>query len=109
MAKRRPKKPMLKFPKRMQKKMIVVFTVVAALMIGLIGRLMYIEYTSGEKYEKIVLAQQGADAGLGAIGGIGDSYWSKNKSRSMEGKLVQVTRILAVAFVVLAVVLNLNF
>ena len=35
----------------------------------------------------IVLAQQGADAGLGAIGGIGDSYWSKNKSRSMEGKL----------------------
>ena len=59
MAKRRPKKPMLKFPKRMQKKMIVMFTVVAALMIGLIGRLMYIEYTSGEKYEKIVLAQQG--------------------------------------------------
>ena len=57
----------------------------------------------------IVLAQQGADSGLGAIGGIGDSYWSKNKSRSMEGKLVQVTRILAVAFVVLAVVLNLNF
>ena len=57
----------------------------------------------------IVLAQQGADVGLGAIGGIGDSYWSKNKSRSMEGKLVQVTRILAVAFVVLAVVLNLNF
>ena len=42
MAKRRPKKPMLKFPKRMQKKMIVMFTVVAALMIGLIGRLMYI-------------------------------------------------------------------
>ena len=36
-----------------------MFTVVAALMIGLIGRLMYIEYTSGEKYEKIVLAQRG--------------------------------------------------
>ena len=62
MAKRRPKKPMLKFPKRMRKKMIVMFTVVAALMIGLIGRLMYIEYTSGEKYEKIVLAQQGYDS-----------------------------------------------
>lgn len=52
MAKRRPKKPMLKFPKRMQKKMIVMFTVVAALMIGLIGRLMYIEYTSGENMRK---------------------------------------------------------
>lgn len=57
----------------------------------------------------IVLAQQGKDAGLGAIGGIGDTYWSKNKSRSMEGKLVQITRILAVVFILLAVVLNLNF
>ena len=35
----------------------------------------------------IVLAQQGKDAGLGAIGGIGDTYWGKNKSRSMEGRL----------------------
>ena len=57
----------------------------------------------------IVLAQQGKDAGLGAIGGMGDSYWSKNKSRSMEGKLAKYTKILAVAFVVLAVILNLNF
>lgn len=62
MAKGKPKKPMLKFPKRMQKKMLVMFAVVAALLIGLIGRLMYIEYTSGEKYEKIVLSQQGYDS-----------------------------------------------
>ena len=34
----------------------------------------------------IVLAQQGADAGLGAIGGIGDSYWSKNKSKKKKKK-----------------------
>ncbi|MFR7718403.1 MAG: preprotein translocase subunit SecG, partial [Lachnospiraceae bacterium] len=27
----------------------------------------------------VVLAQQGKDAGLGAIGGIGDTYWSNNK------------------------------
>ena len=53
---------MLKFPKRMQKNLIVMFTVVAVLLVGLIGRLMYIEYTSGEKYEKIVLAQQGYDS-----------------------------------------------
>lgn len=57
----------------------------------------------------LVLAQQGKDAGLGAIGGIGDTYWGKNKSRSMEGKLVQFTKILGVLFIVLAVVLNLNF
>lgn len=57
----------------------------------------------------LVLAQQGKDAGLGSIGGIGDTYWSKNKARSMEGKLVQFTKILAVAFMVIAVILNLNF
>ena len=57
----------------------------------------------------LVLAQQGKDAGLGSIGGIGDTYWSKNKARSMEGKLVQFTKILAVAFMVIAVSLNLNF
>lgn len=57
----------------------------------------------------IVLAQQGKDAGLGTIGGMGDTYWSKNKSRSMEGKLVKFTKLLAVLFILLAVVLNLNF
>lgn len=57
----------------------------------------------------IVLAQEGKDAGLGAIGGIGDTYWGKNKSRSMEGRLVKITTALAVAFIVLAVILNLNF
>ena len=62
MAGKKQKKKMLKFPKRMQKKMIVMFTVISLLLIGLIGRLMYIEYTSGEKYEKIVLSQQGYDS-----------------------------------------------
>ena len=57
----------------------------------------------------IVLAQQGKDGGLGAIGGMGDTYWSKNKARSWEGKLVKITRILAVVFILLAVILNLNF
>ena len=62
MAGKKQKKIILKFPKRMQKKMIVMFTVISLLLIGLIGRLMYIEYTSGEKYEKIVLSQQGYDS-----------------------------------------------
>lgn len=57
----------------------------------------------------LVLSQQGKDAGLGGLGGMSDSYWSKNKSRSMEGKLVQFTTILAVVFILLAVILNLNF
>ena len=57
----------------------------------------------------LVLSQQGKDAGLGGLGGVGDTYWSKNKSRSMEGKLVQITAILAAVFFVIAVILNLNF
>ncbi len=57
----------------------------------------------------IVLAQEGKDAGLGAIGGLSDSYWGKNKSRSMEGNLVKFTKFLAVGFIVFAVILNLNF
>lgn len=52
MAKKK-RRPLLKFPRRMQKKLIVMFTIVAGMLIGLIGRLMYIEYTSGEKYEKL--------------------------------------------------------
>lgn len=61
-VKKKKKKPMLKFPKRMQKKMIVMFALISLMLAGLIGRLMYIEYTSGEKYEKIVLSQQEYDS-----------------------------------------------
>lgn len=56
----------------------------------------------------LVLMQEGKQAGLGAIGGMAESYWGKNKSRSMEGKLVMITRILAIVFLVLAAVLNIS-
>ena len=56
----------------------------------------------------IVLLQEGKQAGLGTIGGMADSYWGQNKGRSMEGALVKVTKILAVLFMVLAIVLNLG-
>lgn len=56
----------------------------------------------------IVLMQEGKSAGLGAISGAADTYWGKNKGRSMEGQLVKITKILAVLFMVLAVVLNLS-
>ena len=55
----------------------------------------------------IVLMQEGKAAGLGSIGGIGDSYWGKNKSRSMEGNLVRFTKFLAAAFLILALALNM--
>ena len=56
----------------------------------------------------LVLMQEGKSAGLGSIGGMADSYWGKNKGRSMEGVLVNITRWLAVGFIVLAIVLNLT-
>ena len=56
----------------------------------------------------LVLMQEGKSAGLGSISGAAESYWGKNKGRSMEGLLVKITKILAVLFMVLAVILNLN-
>ena len=56
----------------------------------------------------IVLAQEGKSAGLGAISGMADTYWGKNKGRSMEGKLQTLTIALCVLFMVLALVLNIK-
>ena len=56
----------------------------------------------------LVLMQEGKSAGLGAISGAAETYWGKNKGRSMEGMLVKLTKICAVLFILLAVVLNLN-
>ena len=56
----------------------------------------------------IVLLQEGNSAGLGAVAGAAESYWGKNKGRSMEGNLVKITKALAILFLVLAIVLNLN-
>ena len=57
----------------------------------------------------VILMQEGKSAGLGAISGAADTYWGKNKGRSMEGKLVTITKVLVVLFFVIAVVLNINF
>lgn len=56
----------------------------------------------------LVLMQEGKQQGLGAIGGMADSYWGKNKGRSMEGMLVKITRVLAILFMIIAVILNLR-
>lgn len=56
----------------------------------------------------IVLMQEGKSAGLGVISGAADTYWGKNKGRSIEGKLEKITKILAVAFMLFAILLNMN-
>lgn len=61
-GKRRGGKKTAKFNKKMQKKLVVLFVIIALLLLGLIIRLMYIEHTSGKKYEKKVLSQQKYDS-----------------------------------------------
>ena len=56
----------------------------------------------------LVLLQEGRSQGLGAIAGAAESYWGKNKGRSMEGNLEKWTKILMVVFFILAIVLNLD-
>ena len=53
--------------------------------------------------------QEGKSAGLGAISGMAETYWGKNKGRSVEGKLEFATKILAVLFIVLSLVLNMKW
>ena len=56
----------------------------------------------------LVLMQEGKSAGLGSISGAAETYWGKNKGRSMEGTLVKLTKYLAIAFIVIAAILNIN-
>ena len=56
----------------------------------------------------LVLMQEGKTQGLGAIAGAAETYWGKNKGRSMEGRLVKITAVLVVAFFVLAILLNMS-
>ncbi len=56
----------------------------------------------------IVLMQEGKSAGLGIISGAAETYWGKNKGRSIEGKLEKGTKILVVVFMLLAIFLNMS-
>ena len=55
-----------------------------------------------------VLVQSGKSAGLsGAIGGVADSFLSKNKAKSVDAKLARWTKWVAIAWVVLTMALCL--
>ena len=56
----------------------------------------------------LVLMQEGKSAGLGAISGMAETYWGKNKGRSMEGNLVKITKYLGIGFMLISIVLNLS-
>jgi len=56
----------------------------------------------------VVLMQEGRSQGLGAISGAAETYWGKNKGRSMEGLLEKITIVLCVLFFVVALLLNMH-
>ena len=45
--------------------------------------------------------------GIGAIGGVADSFMAKNKAKSMDAKLARATKWVGAAFIVLTLVLNM--
>ena len=56
----------------------------------------------------ILLQKKRSAGGMGSIAGMGnvaDSYWDKNKGRSMDGTLENMTKLGAVVLAVLAVIL----
>ena len=56
----------------------------------------------------VVLIQSGKSAGLsGAIGGVADSFLSKNKAKSIDAKLARATKWVGAVFIVLTLVLNM--
>lgn len=61
----------------------------------------------GVAISAVILMQEGKSQGLGALGGIADSYWGKNKGRSMEGALEKFTKYGAIAFMLITIVMNL--
>ena len=52
-----------------------------------------------------VLLQSSERSGLGAISGAAETFFGKNKAKSMEAKLALITKICAIVFVVLSIVM----
>ena len=56
----------------------------------------------------IVLAQEGKSAGLtGSISGAAETFWGKNKGRTIEGKIEKGTKFVAIAFMVVGLLLSI--
>jgi preprotein translocase subunit SecG len=74
----------------------------------LIVQIVYILVCIGLTF--VVLKQEGKVSSLsGTLVGAGETYWSKNKGRSVEGTLEKATEILAGAFAILSIILCLKW
>ena len=55
----------------------------------------------------LVMLQESKQQGLGAIGGAADTFFGKNKGKTMDAKLVKFTKLIGAIFFVLALVASL--
>ncbi len=52
-----------------------------------------------------VLLQSSERTGIGAVSGAAETFFGKNKAKGMDAKLALITKICAIAFVVLSIVM----
>ena len=56
----------------------------------------------------VVLFQSGKSAGLsGSIGGVADSFLSRNKAKTADAKLARATKWIGAVFIILTLILNI--
>lgn len=54
----------------------------------------------------VIILQEGNQQGLGVVTGAADSYFSKNKARSIDAFLSRWTKVFATVFVIFVIALN---
>lgn len=54
----------------------------------------------------VIILQEGNEQGIGVVTGAADSYFSKNKARSIDSFLARWTKVFAAIFVVFVLALN---
>ena len=54
----------------------------------------------------VIILQQGNQQGIGVVSGAADSYFSKNKARSIDAKLARFTKFFFFFFVIIVIALN---
>lgn len=54
----------------------------------------------------VIILQEGNSQGLGVVSGGADTFFSKNKARSLDAFLSRWTKVFAIAFVVVVLAIN---
>lgn len=55
----------------------------------------------------VIILQEGNQQGIGVVSGGADTFFSKNKARSIDAKLAKATKWIAIGFVVVVLALNI--